>query len=74
MDLVAEMTVINPFDFFVESYAEDYGFRYEPELRQELTPYLEIKEQGPLLQAVAGEGGPQAGDGLSIFWWNSTGT
>lgn len=50
VDLVAEMTVINPFDFFVESYAEDYGFRYEPELRQELAPYLEIKEQGPLLQ------------------------
>ncbi len=50
VNLVAEMTVINPFDFFVESYAEDYGFRYEPELRQELAPYLEIKEQGPLLQ------------------------
>jgi uncharacterized protein (DUF2126 family)/transglutaminase-like putative cysteine protease len=49
VDLIAEMTVINPFDFFVESYAEHYGFQYEPELRQELAPYLEIKEQGPLL-------------------------
>ncbi len=49
VDLVAEMTVINPFDFFVEDYAEYYGFQYEPELREELAPYLEIKERGPLL-------------------------
>ena len=50
VDLIAEMTVINPFDFFVEDYAETYGFQYQPELRQELSPYLEIKEKGPLLR------------------------
>ncbi len=50
VDLVAEMTVINPFDFFVEEYAERYGFGYEATLRQELMPYLEIQERGPLLQ------------------------
>ncbi|MCB1767054.1 MAG: transglutaminase family protein, partial [Candidatus Competibacteraceae bacterium] len=49
VDLVAEMTVINPFDFFVESYAEKYPFTYEPTLFRELTPYLEIQESGPLL-------------------------
>jgi uncharacterized protein (DUF2126 family) len=49
VDLVAEMTVINPFDFFVESYAERYPFDYEPTLRQELAPYLEIQDSGPLL-------------------------
>ena len=49
VDLLAEMTVINPFDFFVESYAERYPFDYEPTLRQELAPYLEIQESGPLL-------------------------
>ncbi len=49
VDLLAAMVIINPFDFFIESYAEHYGFQYEPELRQELAPYLEIKEQGPLL-------------------------
>ncbi len=51
VDLVAEMTVINPFDFFVESYAEKYPFTYEPTLRRELAPYLETQENGPLLNA-----------------------
>jgi len=50
VDLVAEMTVINPFDFFVESYAEHDPFDYEPTLRRELTPYLEIEDDGPLLR------------------------
>jgi uncharacterized protein (DUF2126 family)/transglutaminase-like putative cysteine protease len=49
VDLVAEMTVINPFDFFVESYAENFPFAYEPWLQRELRPYLELAETGPLL-------------------------
>ena len=49
--LVAEMTVINPFDFFVESYAEEYPFRYDALIRQELEPYFEVTERGPLLTA-----------------------
>jgi uncharacterized protein (DUF2126 family)/transglutaminase-like putative cysteine protease len=48
--LVAEMTVINPFDFFVEEYAEHYPFQYDPLLRHELAPYFEITEDGPLLK------------------------
>src|ERR1051326_8803428 len=49
VDLVAEMTVINPFDFFVEAAAEKYPFEYEPVLKKELLPYLETSEPGPLL-------------------------
>ncbi len=49
VDLIAEMTVINPFDFFVEEYAEKYPFQYEATLSRELAPYLEIQEGGPLL-------------------------
>jgi uncharacterized protein (DUF2126 family)/transglutaminase-like putative cysteine protease len=47
--VVAEMTVINPFDFFVEEYAERYPFEYDPLLRHELEPYFEIAETGPRL-------------------------
>ena len=40
VDLVAEMTVINPFDFFLEPSAEEFPFRYEPWLAEELKPFL----------------------------------
>ena len=36
VDLVSEMTVINPFDFFLAQYAERVPFRYEPQLEKEL--------------------------------------
>ncbi len=49
--VVAELTVINPFDFFVENYAGNYPFKYDALLRQELDPYFEITERGPLLTA-----------------------
>ncbi len=40
IDLVAEMSVLNPFDFFLEPSAEHFPFDYAPELRTELEPYL----------------------------------
>ncbi len=51
VDLIAEMTVINPFDFFLEPYAEKFPFRYESGLAQELTPFLAVRPAGPLLAA-----------------------
>jgi transglutaminase-like putative cysteine protease len=48
--LVAELTIINPFDFFVERYAENYPFQYDVLLAQELVPYFEVAEAGPMLQ------------------------
>jgi uncharacterized protein (DUF2126 family)/transglutaminase-like putative cysteine protease len=54
VDLIAEMVTINPFDFFVEEYAYDFPFRYEHQLLKELAPYLEIKEEGPLLREWLG--------------------
>jgi len=51
VDLVAEMSVINPFDFFVEESASHWPFRYEPDLREELEPYLQPAPVGPHLEA-----------------------
>lgn len=49
VDFVADMTIINPFDFFLETSAEYYPFHYEAQLKAELTPFLDVKENGPLL-------------------------
>lgn len=40
VDLVAEMSVYNPFDFFLEPEAETFPFDYAPTLAAELAPYL----------------------------------
>ncbi|MDR3506868.1 MAG: transglutaminase family protein [Caulobacteraceae bacterium] len=51
VDLTAEMSVINPFDFFVEPSAEALPFTYEPDLAKDLAAYLEPDEGGPELDA-----------------------
>src|ERR1700723_1440956 len=51
VDLIAEMTVINPFDFFLEPYAEKYPFSYEPTLERELAPFRQVRPVGPGLAA-----------------------
>jgi uncharacterized protein (DUF2126 family)/transglutaminase-like putative cysteine protease len=40
VDLVAEMSVYNPFDFFLEESAQTFPFQYDSSVRQELAPYL----------------------------------
>src|SRR5277367_3003896 len=49
VDLIAELTVLNPFDFFLEKYAEEFPFKYDAVLARELAPYLEIQPAGPKL-------------------------
>ncbi len=51
VDLVVDMKVINPFDFFIEEYAEKYSFNYDKALKKELAPYLKPKKPGKLLSA-----------------------
>ena len=46
VDLVADLAVINPFDFFLESSAERYPFVYDPALALELAPYLVAQALG----------------------------
>ena len=57
VDLVADMTVINPFDFFVDEEARTWPFVYEPSLALDLAPYLARggNGTGPLLDAWLGE-------------------
>jgi len=45
VDLVVDMTVINPFDFFLETSVEDYPFQYDSATLTDLAPYLQIKDQ-----------------------------
>jgi uncharacterized protein (DUF2126 family)/transglutaminase-like putative cysteine protease len=40
VDLVTEMAVFNPFDFFLTPAAEQFPFTYDADDRRELTPYL----------------------------------
>ena len=40
VDLLADLTVINPFDFFVEPDSEKYPIKYSKENTRELMPYL----------------------------------
>src|SRR5215470_6107475 len=49
VDLLADMSVINPFDFFVDPAAMEYPFKYPSELDEELAPYLRKETAGPLL-------------------------
>jgi uncharacterized protein (DUF2126 family) len=51
VEVIADMTVINPFDFFVDEACEFWPFDYDAALKKELTPYLETEPAGPLLTA-----------------------
>ena len=52
VNLVAEMSVYNPFDFFLEPGCEKWPFVYEPDLRKQLAPFLETSKHGPLFDKL----------------------
>jgi uncharacterized protein (DUF2126 family)/transglutaminase-like putative cysteine protease len=51
VDLVAEMAVLNPFDFFLEPHAAQFPFSYTAEEQSELAPYLVKAPTGALFAA-----------------------
>ncbi len=52
VDFLADLEVINPFDFFVEPYAEKWPFSFPDELREDLSAYVEPEPAGPHLAAL----------------------
>ncbi len=44
--LIADMKVVNPFDFFIEDWAEQIGFEYPKALAEDLKPYLRPVDEG----------------------------
>jgi uncharacterized protein (DUF2126 family)/transglutaminase-like putative cysteine protease len=50
VDLVAELSVINPFDFFLEASATKFPFKYDEWLQSELAPYLRVPPPGRAFQ------------------------
>ena len=69
VDLIADLTVINPFDFFVEESAKAFPFVYEPQLALDLEPYL--RPAGPigprLQQWLSGDHVPVAPTPIADF-------
>ncbi len=55
VDLIADMTSINPFDFFLEEAAETCPFSYDPGLADELKPYLKRSDLAIGLDDLARE-------------------
>ncbi len=51
VDLVVEMSVYNPFDFFLEPHAEKFPFKYTESQKDELAPYLVTEPMTPLVKA-----------------------
>ncbi len=68
VDIVADLTVINPFDFFLDPAAERYPFSYDAALARDLAPYLTVAKPGRLLaQWLAGVKVPPQGEATVDF-------
>ncbi len=50
VDLIADLSPINPFDYFLEPIAEQYPFEYPASMARSLEPYLGLEPGGPLFQ------------------------
>ena len=57
VDLTAEMAVVNPFDFFIEPWAEKYPFAYPDDMKAELAAYLTPEDTGPAFETYLAANG-----------------
>ncbi|MFN3193270.1 MAG: DUF2126 domain-containing protein [Aureliella sp.] len=51
VDFIAELTTINPFDFFIEEASESWPFEYSTDVRTQLAPYLVLPPSEPTFDA-----------------------
>ncbi|MEN9895984.1 MAG: hypothetical protein RIR97_1836, partial [Pseudomonadota bacterium] len=51
VDLIADMTVYNPFDFFIEEEAEHWPFEYHADIADDLVIYRKAEPLGPKVEA-----------------------
>ncbi|MGJ8656230.1 MAG: DUF2126 domain-containing protein [Akkermansiaceae bacterium] len=50
VDLVVDLAPINPFDFFLDEYAEEFPFEYNPALKRDLRPFFESEPMEELFK------------------------
>jgi uncharacterized protein (DUF2126 family)/transglutaminase-like putative cysteine protease len=50
VNIVADLSPLNPFDFLLDPAVEEYPFQYAPDLAKDLHPYLLVDPSGPLLR------------------------
>ena len=55
IEVVAEMAVYNPFDFFLEESASHYPFEYEARLAKDLEPFLLRPASSPKFDALVAD-------------------
>ena len=67
VDLIADMAVINPFDFFIEPQAENFPFAYDHVLDEELAPFRKLAPPGPLLKKYIDSVRPAPGRTIEVL-------
>jgi transglutaminase-like putative cysteine protease len=72
VDLIAELAVINPFDFFIEDYAESVPFTYAEALRSDISAYITPEPASPRLRNFL-SALPRSGEGTVDFLVNLNG-
>ncbi|MFO1023056.1 MAG: transglutaminase family protein [Planctomycetales bacterium] len=66
VELITELTVINPFDFFLEPDATELPFNYSPALLHQLQPYLAVTPMSETMRAFV-NGVPDRATGTVDF-------